>query len=72
MQRQGHALGNEPAPRVAQRAAHIHRILQVIGVGSAHERDRHFVDDRVNGMLNQFEQYRFAEPAFIHLRLRSE
>jgi hypothetical protein len=56
----------------SQRAAHIQRILQIVGVGSAHERDRHFVDDCIDGMLEQFEQYRLAELAFIHVRLRSE
>ena len=71
MQRQSHALGDEPALRVAQRAAHIHRILQIIGVGGTHERDRHLVDDRINSMLEEFEQYRLAELASVHVSLRS-
>ena len=72
MQRQGHTLSNEPALRVTQRAAHIHRILQIVGIGGAHERDRHLVDDRIDDMLEEFEQYRLAELASVHVRVRSE
>ncbi len=55
MERQGQPLGDEPALLVAQRRRHVHRRLDVGRVGRAHQRDRHLVDDRVEGVLDELE-----------------
>jgi hypothetical protein len=56
VQRQREALGDEPALRVAEGAGHVHRVLEIVRVGRAHQRDRHLVDDGVERVLDQLEQ----------------
>ena len=56
VERQRQPLGDEPALGVAEGARHVHRVLEIVRVGGAHERDGHLVDDRVQRVLDQLER----------------
>jgi hypothetical protein len=56
VERKGQALGDQASLDVAERARHVHRVLEVILVGGPHQRDGHLVDDRVERVLHRLER----------------
>ena len=67
MQGQGQSLRDETPSHVTERAAHVHRVLEVVRIGRTDECDRHFVDHGVERVLHQLEQDRVAEIARLHV-----
>ena len=63
VKRQRQPLGDEPPLRVAERAGHVHGVLEVVRVRGAHERDGHLVHDRVERVLDQLVQDGVAQLA---------
>jgi hypothetical protein len=63
---QREALGDQAAVHVAEGARHVHRVLEVVRVGGAYERDGHLVHYRVEAVLDQLEENRIAEIAGGH------
>src|SRR5215475_15235038 len=51
---------------VAERARHVHRVLEIVGVRGAHERDGHLVHEGVEAVLRELEEDRVAEIASAH------